>query len=52
MKFIEGLLGDAVGWTSNFFLHTFMPWAWDNKMWFAVFIPIIALIAIAKWMWD
>jgi hypothetical protein len=52
MRVVEGVFSDVLGQMSNFIMHSILPWAWDNKFWIMALIPVIALIAIAKWMWD
>ncbi len=52
MGAIEQTLGDTVSWMINFLVNTLAPWAWDNKGWIAVFVPLIVVLGIAKWMWD
>ncbi|UCD56334.1 MAG: hypothetical protein JSV16_10910 [Candidatus Hydrogenedentota bacterium] len=50
MNSIDGILSDMVGWMSDFFVHTLLPWAWENKFWIAVALPFIVLIAVARWI--
>ncbi|MBI4831780.1 MAG: hypothetical protein HY801_09555 [Candidatus Lindowbacteria bacterium] len=50
MGAIENIFGDVVGAVSGFLVHTFVPWAWDHKMWIAALIPFIVVIAIVKWI--
>lgn len=52
MNAIDHMLGGIVSATVNFFVHTLAPWAWDHAMWIAVVVPLIVILAIAKWMWD
>jgi len=52
MNVITNILGDIVSATANFVVHTLGPWAWDHAMWIAVVVPLIVILAIAKWMWD
>jgi hypothetical protein len=52
MGSIEHTLSDAVSWMVNFLVHTLAPWAWENKFWIAVFIPLIVVLAVVKWIWD
>jgi len=52
MNSINHILSDLLGQVSGLFLNTLLPWAWDNKMWIAVVIPLVVTIVIAKWIWD
>jgi hypothetical protein len=51
MRVVEGIISDALGDLSEF-ANNLLPWMWENKFWFFAIIPIIALLIIAKWMWD
>jgi hypothetical protein len=52
MNAISRIVTDLLNQVAGLFLNTLLPWAWDNKFWVATLIPLIVVIAIAKWMWD
>jgi hypothetical protein len=49
---MERVINNILGSMGGFLTQTVLPWAWENKFWLAAFIPLIVIIAIAKWMWD
>ncbi|GAB4333003.1 MAG: hypothetical protein Kow0099_04810 [Candidatus Abyssubacteria bacterium] len=49
---MERIIGDMVDSMGGVFAQTILPWAWEHKFWLAAFIPLLVIIAIAKWMWD
>ena len=52
MDAVGDIISTVVDWTGNFLVHTLAPLAWENKFWIAAALPVIVIIAIAKWMWD
>jgi len=52
MRAVEGIISNALGDMMHFIVNGMLPWAWENKFWIIALIPVLAIIAIAKWMWD
>lgn len=52
MDYVYGLLTDAIGWMSHFAIHTLPVWAWENKFWLIVLIPVVGAIALVKYLWE
>jgi hypothetical protein len=52
MNAIIRTVTDLLSQVAGFFLNAFLPWAWDHKFWFATVVPLIVIVAIAKWIWD
>ena len=50
MGSIDDILSRAIQWFINFVGNSLLPWAWDNKAWLIVALPIVILITIAKWI--
>jgi hypothetical protein len=51
MRVVEGIISDALGPITDF-SNKILPWMWENKMWLIALIPVIAVIAIAKYIHD
>jgi len=47
-----GYVEDAIGWMSQFLIHTLPIWAWEHKTWLIVFVPLVGAIALVKYLWD
>lgn len=51
MRVVEGVISDALGPMTDI-LNNLLPWMWENKMWLIALIPVIAVIAIVKFIHD
>jgi hypothetical protein len=52
MNYLEGLVADVISWLSHFLVHTLPTWAWENKLWLIVLIPLVGAIVLVKFLWD
>jgi hypothetical protein len=49
---MQARITDFISSLSHFLVETLPVWAWENKFWLIVLIPLIGAIALVKFLWD